>query len=291
MSSSNENTFILKADIHMHSTCSDGGYTPDELMKKCAEAGLTIVSLTDHDTTAGIEQARKVAEKYQMTFINGIELSTRIEGKSVDILGYGFDIDDQTLQATLAFHRNMRKARMDEMIMKCQEHGLHISIEDVKEQVTGETYSRPHLAKALINKGYVDSVSEAFDKYIGYGKPCYVLKENEMIPEEAISLIHQAGGVAIVAHPVFYDLDDHIFNWFEMYGLDGIEVFHRDHDASHIDRFKKLADKVDYQRHEAIFKTGGSDFHHESFGRVGEEIGLTKLPYDEALRLSEFLNK
>ncbi|WP_280771908.1 PHP domain-containing protein [Salipaludibacillus daqingensis] len=279
----------LKADIHMHSTCSDGGYTPEQLMGKCAKAGLSIVSLTDHDTTAGLEQASKIAEKHEMTFINGIELSTRTEGVSVDILGYGFNIDDQSLQKTLAFHRDKRKARMDEMIGKCQEYDLHVTIDDVKKQVTGETYSRPHLAKALISKGYVETVSEAFDKFIGYGKPCYVLKEEEMKPQEAISLIHQAGGVAIVAHPVFYNLDDHIYSWFEQYGLDGIEVYHRDHHPTHVERFRKLAQKVENDRKENIFKTGGSDFHHESFGRVGEELGITKLPYHEAERLSDFV--
>lgn len=288
---SNEKNVNLKADIHMHSTCSDGGYTPEVLMEKCAEAGLTIVSLTDHDTTAGLKKAREVAEKHQLTFINGIELSTRTEGVSVDILGYGMDIEDQSLQSALTFHRDKRKARMDEMIVKCQEYGMHISIEDVKAQVTGETFSRPHLAKALIEKGYIDTVSEAFEKYIGYDKPCYVFKEEEMNPQEAISLIHQAGGVAIVAHPVYYDLDDHILNWFDKYGLDGIEVFHRDHDASHMERFKKLAAKVETQRNETIFKTGGSDFHHESFGRVGEELGITKLPYEEAIRVANFVNK
>ncbi|WP_416150652.1 PHP domain-containing protein [Salipaludibacillus sp. HK11] len=281
----------LKADIHMHSTSSDGGYSPEVLMEKCAKAGLNIVSLTDHDTTVGIDAARKVAEQYQMTFINGIELSTRVDGVSVDILGYGINIDSQTLQDKLAFHRKMRKERMDLMIKKCQDHGLNITLENVKAQVTGETFSRPHLAKALIESGDVQSVQEAFEKYLGYGKPCYVLKEDEMNPQEAISLIHQAGGVAIVAHPVYYDLDDQISEWFHDYRLDGIEVYHRDHDPSHVERFQRLAEKIEAKLNIKIYKTGGSDFHHESFGRVGEEIGVTKLPYSEALRLLNDLQK
>ncbi|PYZ95372.1 histidinol phosphatase [Salipaludibacillus keqinensis] len=280
-----------KADIHMHSTASDGGYRPDVLMELCAKAGLNIVSLTDHDTTAGLETARLVAEKHGLQFIDGIELSTRTNGVSVDILGYGFDIHNKVLQDNLAFHRNMRQERMDRMIEKCQENHLNISIEQVKAEVTGETYSRPHLAKALIKQGYVESVHEAFDKYLGYGKPCYVFKENEMNPQEAISLIHKAGGIAVVAHPIYYDLDDQIVQWFEEEDLDGIEVYHRDHQPEDVERFLQLAYHAEKRLNRTVFKTGGSDFHHESFGRAGEQLGLTKLPYEQGLRILDFAQK
>ncbi|RKL69176.1 histidinol phosphatase [Salipaludibacillus neizhouensis] len=280
---------INKADIHMHSTASDGGYSPEVLMKKCVEAKLELLALTDHDTTVGLEIARETAESLGARFIDGIELSTRINGQSVDILGYGFDIHSTVLQETLSFHRKMRRERMDRMMEKCQDHGISITIEDIKKQVTGETYSRPHLAKAIIEKGYAQTVQEVFEKYLGYGKPCYVVKEKEMEPSEAIKLIHQAGGVAIVAHPIFYNIDEEIETWFSEYHLDGIEVFHRDHDEEAVKRFLTLALSVEKKLGKRIFKTGGSDFHHESFGRVGEEIGLSKLPYEEGERLYQYI--
>lgn len=273
----------------MHSTASDGGYPPEVLIKKCAKAKLELVALTDHDTTVGLKKAKETAASLGLKFIDGIELSTRIEGQSVDILGYGIDSDSIALQDTLAFHRKMRRERMDDMLAKCQQHGFEITISDVKKQVTGETYSRPHLAKAMMEKGYANSVSEVFDKYIGYGRPCYVLKEKEMEPDEAIALIHQAGGVAIVAHPIYYQLDHLIEQWFFNYNLEGIEVFHRDHDEEAVSRFLTLAQNVEKKLGKQIFKTGGSDFHHESFGRVGEKLGISKLPYEEGERLYQHI--
>ncbi|UCZ51582.1 PHP domain-containing protein [Bacillus shivajii] len=270
------------ADVHMHSTVSDGGYSPSQLMEKCARANLKIVSLTDHDSTAGITAAAKFAKQYEMTFIPGIELSTRIKGTNVDILGYGINIEDDNLQNVLSYHRKMRHRRMEDMLQKCQEVGLNIQLEDVERHVTGETFSRPHLAKALIEKGYVKNVQESFEKYLGQHKPCYVPKPEEFSPKEAIELIHGAGGVAVVAHPVFYDLDDEIITWVQSFHLDGIEVYHRDHDEQAIKRFLQLAKRAEVKTGRKLFKTGGSDFHHESYGRIGEQLGETKLPVDEA---------
>lgn len=275
------------ADLHMHSTASDGGYSQVDLVKKAASAGLTMISLTDHDTTNGLNQARKTAHEHGLDFVNGLELSTRFQGTSVDILGYGINPDSAELQKTLAFHRERRLDRMRIMIRKCKDQGMKIEEKDVFEYVTGDTYSRPHLAKALVEHGYAQSVGDAFNRYIGYNRPCYAFKEEEMHPEEAIRVIHEAGGVAIIAHPVFYDLDKLIPSWFHDYNVDGIEVFHRDHDEKTVERFTHLAKKVEDSLGRAIFKTGGSDFHHESFGRKGEELGLTKLPFDEANRLFE----
>ncbi len=281
----------MKADLHMHSTYSDGGCDPSELMKRCADGGLSIVALTDHDTTGGVEAAAKEAEKLGVTFILGIELSTRVQGKSVDILGYGINPEDEEFQKTIAFYRSMRKSRMDEMLKKCKVEGLDVRWSDVLRYVTGHTYSRPHLAKALVEKGYAKTVKEAFDRYVGEGKPCYVKKEEELTPYEAIDTIHGAGGLAVVAHPIFYRLDDEIKNWVIHGGLDGIEVYHRDHDTDAVDRFKALAKSIENETGTSLLKTGGSDFHHESFGRAGEELGVTNLPYHEAELLLEELQK
>ncbi|WP_096188961.1 PHP domain-containing protein [Evansella halocellulosilytica] len=272
----------MLADVHMHSTVSDGGYSPKELMKKCAEAKLKIIALTDHDSTAGVKDAKEAAIQYQMTLIPGIELSTRIKRTNVDILGYGINVEDEQLQHILSHHRKMRHNRMIQMIAKCQDIGLNINLNDVEKQVTGETFSRPHLAKALIDKGYVQSVQESFERYLSQDKPCFVPKPEELTPREAIELIHGAGGVAIVAHPVFYSLDEEIISWIRDYKLDGIEVYHRDHDENAVKRFLKLAERAERESGRKLIKTGGSDFHHESYGRPGELLGKTKLPYHEA---------
>jgi predicted metal-dependent phosphoesterase TrpH len=278
-----------KADLHMHSTASDGSYTPEELMKKCAEAGLTLVSLTDHDTTQGIAPAKRAAEELGMKFINGIELSSRAEGKHVDILGYGIDPDYGPLQEALTFQQNMRVERMVKMLEKCNDEGMAISFEEVKVYAKGDTLSRPHVAKVMVEKGYSSNVKEAFRKYLADGKPCYVPKEKEMTPAEAIELIHEAGGLAIVAHPVFYSLDDEIFKWLVSGDLDGVEVYHRDHDKAAVSRYKALAEKAEAERVKSVLVTGGSDFHHESFGRAGELLGETKLPYEHGQLLYNIL--
>lgn len=278
------------ADLHMHSTSSDGAYSPKQLMEKCYTAGLSIVSLTDHDTTNGLNEAAHWAKHYGMTFIPGIELSTRVNGVSVDILGYGIDQQNEFFQRSLQTYRKLRIERMEKMVEKCCEHGLQVTFDEVKQYVKGDTFSRPHLAEALVNKGYVTTKKEAFDKYIASDKPCYVRKEKELTPKEAIQLIHEAQGVAIVAHPVFYSLDDEILQWLIEDDLDGIEIYHRDHDEKAMERFLLLAEKAKAHGKGDILYTGGSDFHDEKFGRNGEELGKTKLPFEQAVILLEKLN-
>ncbi|MDQ0257547.1 putative metal-dependent phosphoesterase TrpH [Evansella vedderi] len=279
------------ADLHMHSTASDGGYSPEDLMKKCVQAGLEIVSLTDHDTTMGVKSAKEVAEANGMQFITGIELSTRFKNTHVDILGYGIEPSNSILQDTISFHQHMRVKRMEKMIEKCHELGLQIDFQEVKVLAKGDTLSRPHIAQALVNRGYVSNVKEAFDLYFKEGQPCYVEKEKEMTPQEAIQLIHQAGGIAIVAHPILYTLDDDIYQWLLEEDLDGVEVYHRDHDVEAVERFLTIAKKAERERGRQVYLTGGSDFHHESFGRTGESIGTTTLPFEHAEKLLHAVNK
>lgn len=277
------------ADLHMHSTVSDGGYAPAELMKKCANAGIDIVALTDHDSTAGLREAEKAAETYGMKFIYGIELSTEVKGYSVDILGYGIDPENRMLQEKLQFHRNQRYQRMEEMLLKCASLGMDVSLAEIKSYVTGDTYSRPHLAKALVAKGYAADVQEAFSKYVGTGMPCYAPKEKEMEPLEAMELIRKAGGISIVAHPVYYQIDREIMDWLISGALDGVEIFHRDHSEIEKDRFEKITAAAENSTGKRFFRTGGTDFHHESFGRAGEVIGASPIPYAEAQFLYDYL--
>lgn len=280
---------MKQADLHMHSTVSDGGYTPSELMLKCAEAEYEIVSLTDHDSTSGLLEAEKAAEDAGMTFLAGIELSTEVTGISVDILGYGINTTNTALQKTLEFHRKKRFKRMENMIRKCKEHNLQISLEDVEKFVTGDTYSRPHIARALVEKGYAADMNEAFYKYIGRNKKCFVPKEEEMTPAEAAKLIKNAGGVAVIAHPVYYQIDQRIKQWLIDGLIDGVEIYHRDHRKEDIERFEKITREAEAVTGRRYFRTGGTDFHHENFGREGEKIGKSPLPFLEAAYIQQFI--
>ncbi|WP_100399119.1 PHP domain-containing protein [Bacillus sp. FJAT-44742] len=281
----------MQADLHMHSTASDGGYSPAKLMEKCKEAGIHIVALTDHDTTNGVKEAQAAGEQLGLTVIPGIELSTKWKGKSVHMLGYGVNIEDAAFQEVLEGQRQMRNKRMEVMLERLQGAGVTLQEEDVLRYVDGGSVGRPHVAKALIDRGYVKEVSEAFDKYLGEGKPAYVSKAKEFTPEEAISLIHQAGGLAVVAHPGYYGLDEDIEKWVHQSGLDGVEIEHRDHDPEERKHYEKLTSKLEKETKKTLLRTGGSDFHHEEYGRKKEPLGVTTISGERAEILLHAIEK
>ncbi|UOE92638.1 PHP domain-containing protein [Alkalihalobacillus sp. LMS39] len=277
------------ADLHMHSTASDGGYSPSELVQKCKEQGLTIISLTDHDTVAGVSEAIEAGQALGLKVIPGIEFSTKANGKSVHILGYGIDITNRALLHMLEQQRIQRRNRLDVILSKLHQVGITLQAEDVLQFVDGGSIGRPHVAKALIQKGYVTDVAEAFDRYLAEGQPCYVSKEKEMTPEEAFTWIHQTGGVAIVAHPVYYGLDELIEEWVKTKQLDGIEVYHRDHTRTDVIHYEQLTSRLEQTYDVQLLRTGGSDFHHEEYGRKREPLGVTRLSSEFAMQLMEKL--
>lgn len=275
----------MNSDLHMHSTASDGGYSPRELVKKCAEVGLEYIALTDHDTVAGISEAIEAGKEYGITVIPGIEFSTKYNGKSVHMLGYGIDYKNEELLKMLEEQRHMRSERLNKIIAKLKKVNIQLKREDVLEFVDGGSIGRPHVALALVKHGYVRDVKEAFDRYLAEGKPCYVEKEKEMAPEEAIEWIHRTGGVAIIAHPVYYGDDALIERLVSRYHLDGIEVYHRDHDKEAVCHYERLTDELEKKYARPLLRTGGSDFHHEDYGRKKEPLGVTRVSNDLALRL------
>lgn len=281
----------VNTDLHMHSTASDGGYSPTELIKKCREVGLEYIALTDHDTVAGVGEAIDAGIQFGVKVIPGIELSTKVSGKSVHMLGYGIDWKDENLLAILKSHQEQRRKRLDVIIRKLRKVQIELMPEDVLEFVDGGSIGRPHVAKALIKKGYVKDVAEAFENYLAEGKPCYVPKEKEMTPEEAINLIHQTGGVAVIAHPVYYDLDDVIEELIQTSGLDGVEVYHRDHSPQEREHYLRLVKKWEKLNNRSLLVTGGSDFHHEEYGRKKEPLGVTRISNGYALELINLINK
>ncbi|WP_216827837.1 PHP domain-containing protein [Alkalihalobacterium elongatum] len=265
------------ADLHMHSTASDGGYRPKELLQKCKDVGLQYIALTDHDTTAGVKEAIETGKELGITVIPGIEFSTKYNGKSVHILGYGLDYDNHELREMLKTQQMLRRKRLDVILGKLKKEGMELTAEDVLEFVDGGSIGRPHVAKALIKRKYVNDVKEAFDKFLAEGRPCYVPKDKEMTPEEALGWIHRMNGVSVIAHPVYYDLDDWIETLVVKYGLQGVEVYHRDHSKEDRAHYENLVKQIEEKHNTSLLMTGGSDFHHEDYGRVPEPLGVTRI--------------
>ena len=257
---------MIKADLHMHSTASDGVYAPDELMKRAVGLGFTHVALTDHDSVAGIPLARETAEKLGMTLTNGVELSCGAQ-KEIHVLGYGFDPDNEALRAFCEERVAQREARTAAMVQRLCELGKPIDMARVRELARG-VMGRPHVARAMLEAGYVLSVSEAFDRYLKPGRPAYVPKEDVKV-SEAVRLIDQAGGIAVLAHPMELKMGDtmleSLIGEWKGQGLAGVEVYHPSAQNNHASFLLHLAQR------ENMLVTGGSDFHGETVRRT--EIG------------------
>ncbi len=276
---------VKNADLHLHTTASDGGYSPKMLVRKCKEVGLQYIAITDHDTVSGVAEAVSEGKKLGIIVIPGIEFSTKENGISVHILGYGINLNDKLFLKMLEDQQQMRKKRMEEMVSKFTKLNIHLEQEQILREADGGSIGRPHVAKALVKMGIVQNVAAAFELYLGEGKPCYVKKEREMSPIEALNWIKIAKGVAIVAHPVYYDLDDKIDEWVASGLLHGVEVYHRDHDLQVQTHYEQLIQEIEARRNVQLLRTGGSDFHHEDYGRVWQPLGETRIENQLALNL------
>lgn len=285
------NELLKNTDLHLHTTASDGGYSPSQLVEKCKQVGLQYIAITDHDTVSGVKEAMKAGEKAGITIIPGIEFSTKENGTSVHILGYGIDINDVPLQAMLAEQQKLRKTRMQSMVGKFLKVNIQLKEVDVLEEADGGSIGRPHVAKVLVKMGVVKDVAEAFELFLGAGKPCYVEKEREMTPIEALKWISKAKGVAILAHPVYYDLDEKVAQWVATGLLHGVEVYHRDHDLDVQRHYEQLVEQIEAEKGVTLLRTGGSDFHHEDYGRVPEPLGETRIENKYAQQLLEKVGK
>lgn len=239
--------------MHLHSTASDGLRTPPEVVRDAAGAGLGALALTDHDTTAGVVEARWAATEFGLCLIPGVELSTISADRELHILGYGYDIHNPRLQFELQLFRRSREERLAAMVRKLVRLGLNISYDRVRQLAGDGAMARPHLARAMVEAGYVPTMSMAFDMYIGRGKAAYV--ERYMLsPRQAVELIRSAGGMAVLAHPGSAGRDEDIPPLVEA-GLEGVEVYHPDHDRRQVERYLELAERLQ------LLVTGGSDSH------------------------------
>lgn len=243
----------------MHSRYSDGSCTVAELLERVRAAGVSVFSLTDHDTVAGLEEARALAGTLGLTLVSGVEVSTRLEDQELHILGYGVDDADPEFRARLASQGEARRGRMTQIVARLNELGVAIVEADVERAAAGAVPGRPHVARALVDRGAVRDTDEAFRRFLGDGCPAQIRK-NVPTPREAIAWIHAAGGRAVWAHPLARPVRrPGGFAWLARElkdaGLDGLEEVHPAHFPEARRRIRRVAREL------GMSLTGGSDFH------------------------------
>jgi hypothetical protein len=264
-------------DLHIHTTASDGLFTPPKLLKESEEAKLKVISITDHDSVDNIPEILKVFNDSQTRVIPGVELSTVWEGRDVHFLGYYIDWTYKPLSDTLHQLRDGRIERMEKIVKKMNEEGFKVSLDEVLEATHGGAAGRSHLARVLLKKGYVSSINEAFELYLARGKPFYVEKFT-LSPKEAISLISESGGIPVLAHPGVaqtFEFLDLFLKW----GVRGVEVYYPDHTPEEVEHFLSLS------REKGLLVSGGSDAHGLP-GR-GEHLGEFKVSSENVKELLE----
>jgi predicted metal-dependent phosphoesterase TrpH len=260
----------MRIDLHTHSSVSDGTDTPAELVVKAREAGLDVVALTDHDTFAGLDEAALAAERLGVEVVRGMELSCTRQGNSVHLLAYGADPAALGLAEEMAKVRGGRMGRLAGVLRRLAELGVPVTEEQVLAEVgNSPSVGRPHIADAMVRAGHVRDRTEAFDRFLADGGPAHVARYAIDV-ERGIDLVHQAGGVAVIAHPWGRGREATLPAEFlsaltAEHGLDGIEVDHHDHDAETRARLRLLADEL------GLLATGSSDYH--GTGKINHDLG------------------
>jgi predicted metal-dependent phosphoesterase TrpH len=257
-------------DLHLHTTASDGALSPSALVLEARAAGLSIISITDHDTTAGSDAARALAPHAGLELVPGIEISAVADGRDVHVLGYFIDTAAPRLMAFLDRQREDRLRRVRLMGERLAALGVPIDIGPIlADAACGRSVGRPHIATALAAAGHVRTRDEAFDRFLGFGGPAFIPREGAA-PGEVVAIIHAAGGIASLAHPGVTRRDD-LIPALAAAGLDAIEVRHSDHDEATEARYRAVA------RARGMFASGGSDFHGATGHRISR-LGVVTLP-------------
>ena len=264
------------ADLHLHTTFSDGTDTPERLVELAHEVGLSAIAITDHDNTDAIARARPVADRLDIELIPGIEMSASAEGLEVHVLGFLLDFANEALRHHLSEQQARRVERVHEMVRRLQRVGVKIEAQEVLRLAGEGTVGRPHVARVLLSHGYIASLSEAFTKYIGPDNPGFV-PGSPMSPAQIFRVIRAAGGVPVLAHPVYLKRDP-LIETFVREGLVGLEVYHSGHTPDLVRHYEQIADRLQ------LLKTGGSDYHGNA--KEGAPIGTVNIPYHlvEALK-------
>jgi predicted metal-dependent phosphoesterase TrpH len=265
-------------DLHTHSTASDGLHSPEELVRLAHDAGLTTIALVDHDTTDGLDAAIAAGEQLGVTVIPGIEVNTDLPGRQGEahVLGYYLEYERPAFQAVLRALREARARRGERMVERLRELGLNVTWERVRELAQGAV-GRPHVARALIERGYASNVSDAFARYLAPGKPAYIPRY-KLAPVDAVRLIKSARGVPVLAHPAgIAELRGQVLPELVMAGLQGLECYYGQYDAETVSGLLRLADGY------GLIPTGGSDYHGPNMhptplgGRYVPESSLDRL--------------
>lgn len=247
------NSTEKKTDLHLHSNASDGIYSPSELIQLASQRGLSAVALTDHETTEGISEAREAGAENGVEVVSGVEISAGFNGRELHILGYLSSIRPE-LESILRKLRRGRFKRMEKMIDNLEKMSVTVTWAEIKKEAGNAAPGRLHLARMLQEKGYVQSLTEAFDNYLGKGCPAYIPRDKLKIAE-AINILIECDAIPILAHPGVTQEDSKSLYQLVSYGLKGIEVFHPEHTDGLTLFYKNWAEK------EGLLITGGSDFH------------------------------
>jgi len=258
-------------DLHLHTTYSDGSFTPEELILQAKKFNYSAIALTDHDTVAGLDQFIKLGEKHNLETVPGIEFNTSYNNNDIHILGYYINNKSKKLLNLLNKIKNERRERIEKMIrLLDKEFNFKITMQEIKNISSNNIIGRGHIARLLTEKNYVDTWEEVFDKYIGRGKPGYV-DRNKITPFEAIDIIKKANGIPVIAHPGLIE-NQQIIDQLINYGVSGIEVFYPEHNEEMINKYKKIAVNNE------LLVTGGSDCHGPK-NKEGIKLSKIKLDY------------
>ncbi len=275
-------------DLHTHSTASDGTLTPTELVDLAHKKGLLALALTDHDTVVGLAQAEQRAKERGLSFVPGVEISVKFDGPGhCHLLGYFIDYQHPNLVAVLRQLHEARERRNELMVEKLKELGVPVDMEELAKMAGGGEIGRPHMAKLLVKKGVVKDFDEAFEKYLGKGKPAYVPKAR-LSPEEAIEVIREAQGITSLAHPYYLGLSREETREYVAYlkglGLSAIEAYYTDHDEEYTAFCLEMAEEF------GLLVSGGSDFHGANKPEIelGRGKGNLFVPYEVYEKLYTF---
>jgi len=271
----------VRVDLHLHTYYSDGVYSPAQVVMKAKENGLSIISIVDHDTTDGLEEAIEVGKELGIEVIPGIELSSSINGTDIHILGYFINWKDENFQVHLRVFRELRIQRAKRIVEKLNALNIPLEFESIVEMSKSSAISRVHIANALVKYGFVNDFYEAFNKYLSPGCPAYE-KNIDLSPRKAIKLISDVGGLSFIAHPGRLLSENDLASLIEL-GIDGIEVIHPSHNDELVKYYRAIASEY------FLLESGGSDFHG---GLRHDEhcIGAYTVPYKLVEMMKQRLN-
>ena len=270
-----------KADLHIHTSHSDGFYSPKEIVLMAKDNGVDTISITDHDSHSAINEAAEFGKDLGIEVISGVEISSDIRDKEIHILAYFIEPENEEVERYLTFFREERKKRAVRIVNRLRAIGIPLTMDDVMEKASTSAIGRPHIAHALLEKGFVNSYFEAFNKYIGNGCPAFE-KKVHLSPQSAVKIISDAGGLSFVAHPG--NMPEDILKELIEAGIDGIEVYHPSHSPQHIKFYKGIVNEY------FLLQSGGSDLHggkredEKNFGKFYADISAVEAMRNRLLK-------